>query len=65
MMIKNNLTNDKGPPWELGSGRFSLGTRCMTQVLPAGSPSAPRVTLPCRNRPWGGMGLFGGGIRVT
>lgn len=37
---------------EFGSGRFSLGTRCMTQVLPAGSPSAPSVTLPCRNRPW-------------
>lgn len=37
---------------ELGSGRFSRGTRCITVVLPRGSCSAPRVTLPCRKRPW-------------
>lgn len=37
---------------ELGSGRFSRGTRCITVVLPSGSCSAPRVTLPCRKRPW-------------
>ena len=37
---------------EFGSGKLSLGTRCMTVVFPTGSPSAARVTLPCKNRPW-------------
>jgi len=37
---------------ELGSGRLSRGTRCMTAVLPHGRPSAESVTLPCRKRPW-------------
>lgn len=35
-----------------GSGRLSLGTRCITAVFPVGNPRADRVTLPCRNRPW-------------
>lgn len=39
-------------PCELGSGKFSLGTRCMTVVLPNGNPNAPNVTLLCKNRPW-------------
>ena len=39
-------------PCEFGSGRLSLGTRCMTVVFPVGKPSAARVTLPWRNRPW-------------
>lgn len=39
-------------PCEFGSGKLSLGTRCMTVVFPTGSPSAARVTLPCKNRPW-------------
>jgi len=37
---------------ELGSGRFSRGTRCMTVVLPNGKPRAPSVTLLCKKRPW-------------
>lgn len=39
-------------PWELGSGRVSLATRCMTVVRPGGSFRAPRVTFPWRKRPW-------------
>lgn len=39
-------------PWELGSGSVSLATKCMTVVRPGGSFKAPRVTLPCRKRPW-------------
>lgn len=39
-------------PWEFGSGKVSLATKCITVVLPRGSFSAPNVTLPCRNRPW-------------
>ena len=38
--------------WLEGSGRLSLGTRCITVVFPAGRPRAERVTFPCRNRPW-------------
>jgi len=38
--------------WELGSGRLSRGTRCITAVLPQGRPRAERVTLPWRKRPW-------------
>lgn len=38
--------------WELGSGRCSRGTRCMTVVRPRGRPRAPRVTELCRKRPW-------------
>lgn len=38
--------------WELGSGKFSRGTRCITDVFPKGSPSAPSVTLLCKKRPW-------------
>jgi len=38
--------------WLEGSGRLSLGTRCITVVFPAGSPSADNVTFPWRNRPW-------------
>ena len=38
--------------WLEGSGRLSLGTRCITVVFPAGSPSADSVTFPWRNRPW-------------
>lgn len=41
----------KNKPCELGSGKFSLGTRCITVVLPKGSPNAPNVTLLCRNLP--------------
>ncbi|CAB0028780.1 unnamed protein product [Trichogramma brassicae] len=37
---------------ELGSGRFSRGTRCITVVFPNGRPRAPSVTLLCRKRPW-------------
>lgn len=32
-------------PCELGSGKLSRGTKCITVVLPNGSPSAPKVTL--------------------
>lgn len=39
-------------PWELGSGRVSLATKCITVVRPGGSFRAPRVTLPWRKRPW-------------
>lgn len=39
-------------PCELGSGRVSLATKCITVVLPKGSFNAPRVTFPCRNLPW-------------
>lgn len=39
-------------PCELGSGKLSLGTKCITVVLPSGSPSAPNVTLQCKNLPW-------------
>ena len=38
--------------WLEGSGRLSRGTRCITAVLPVGSPRAESVTFPCRNRPW-------------
>ena len=38
--------------WLDGSGRLSLGTRCITVVLPPGSPSADNVTFPWRNLPW-------------
>lgn len=38
--------------WEFGSGKFSLGTRCITVVLPNGKPRAPNVTLLWRNLPW-------------
>jgi len=38
--------------WLEGSGRLSLGTRCITVVFPAGRPRADSVTFPCRNRPW-------------
>lgn len=37
---------------EFGSGRLSRGTKCITVVLPNGSPNAPSVTLQCRNLPW-------------
>jgi len=36
---------------ELGSGRFSRVTRCITVVLPTGKLSAFNVTEPCKNRP--------------
>lgn len=38
--------------WELGSGRVSRGTRCITDVRPGGRPNAPKVTFPCKNLPW-------------
>lgn len=39
-------------PWEFGSGKVSLATKCITVVFPKGSLRAPSVTLPCRKRPW-------------
>lgn len=38
--------------WLDGSGRLSLGTRCITVVLPPGRPRADNVTFPWRNLPW-------------
>jgi hypothetical protein len=37
---------------ELGSGKFSRVTKCITVVLFTGRLSAFNVTLPCKNRPW-------------
>lgn len=49
-------------PWLFGSGKFSLGTRCITVVLPIGSCKAPNVTLPWRNLPWYiNLRMFAGG----
>lgn len=39
-------------PCELGSGKLSRGTKCITVVFPSGRPKAPKVTLQCKNRPW-------------
>lgn len=39
-------------PCELGSGKFSRGTKCITVVFPHGNPNAPNVTLLCKNLPW-------------
>lgn len=39
-------------PCELGSGKFSLGTRCITVVRAGTRPKAPNVTLLCKKRPW-------------
>lgn len=39
-------------PCELGSGKLSRGTKCITVVFPNGSPRAPKVTLQCKKRPW-------------
>jgi hypothetical protein len=36
---------------ELGSGKFSRVTKCITVVLFTGRLSAFNVTLPCKNRP--------------
>ena len=38
-------------PCEFGSGKFSLGTRCMTVVFPVAKPNADSVTLQWRKRP--------------
>lgn len=48
----SNKTCKGDSPWELGSGRLSRGTKCITVVLPSGNPSAPNVTLQCKNLPW-------------
>lgn len=57
LIVSTNQTSKGGWNWnneppEFGSGRFSRVTKCITVVLPAGSESALKVTLPCRNRPW-------------
>ena len=50
---RNTYKEDKTQciPCEFGSGKFSLGTRCMTVVFPVAKPNADSVTLQWRKRP--------------